>query len=154
MDELSALLAMQLTFPFSPQRAKALMGSWTSAAELWHEQIDSSSPLYPILKKGLWKKEMELAYQSGFHLIGIHDKTYPRGLHKLPDPPLVLYYRGSLFSSDQKAIGIVGTRTPSSHGKTLAEKIGQECALSDITVVSGLACGIDTAAHQGALRDC
>ncbi|MBS3905120.1 MAG: DNA-processing protein DprA [Simkania sp.] len=152
MEELSALLAMQLAFPWSPLRAKALIEQWGSAKALWQERIEPTSPLYPILQTGAWKQEMDAAQQAGIRLIGCHDAIYPTSLHQLPDPPLVLYCKGHLLPHDQNALAIIGTRKPSSQGLMTAETFGHTCARSFVTVISGLAKGIDTAAHQGALQ--
>ncbi len=153
MEELSALVALQLAFPFTPLRAKALVKQWGCASALWQERIDSNSPLFPILQKGLWEKEMDAAKYAGVNLLGIHDAAYPKSLYQLSDHPLVLYYRGDLLPADAGSIAIVGSRAASPQGLTIAEKIGQECTARGITVISGLALGIDTAAHQGAMKN-
>jgi len=76
---------------------------------------------------------------------------YPRMLREIPDPPGVLFTRGDLLPGDAVAIGIVGTRRATHYGKQQAERLAGALARAGITVVSGLARGIDTAAHRGAL---
>ncbi len=79
------------------------------------------------------------------------DPAYPRLLQEIPLPPPVLYVRGSLSPADEWALAIVGTRRASAYGKQMTEKLAGELARQSITVVSGLARGIDTAAHHAAL---
>ena len=79
------------------------------------------------------------------------DPAYPRLLQEIPLPPPVLYVRGSLAPQDEWALGIVGTRRATPYGKQMTEKLAGELARQNITIVSGLARGIDTAAHHAAL---
>jgi DNA processing protein len=79
------------------------------------------------------------------------DPDYPPLLREIHDPPMVLYYRGDLEAVKRACIGVVGTRDASGYGTDLAKKLGYQLAFAGIGVVSGLARGIDTAAHQGAL---
>ena len=85
-------------------------------------------------------------------LLTWRDENYPSALREIEDFPPLLFVRGSLQERDRFAIAIVGTRRPTSYGRTVAEKLGRELARYGLTVVSGGARGIDTAAHTGALR--
>lgn len=76
---------------------------------------------------------------------------YPQLLNELFDPPALLWHRGEYLPQDQNAVAIVGTRKASEYGKKVAYQFAKALAAQGITVVSGLALGIDTAAHQGAL---
>jgi DNA processing protein len=80
------------------------------------------------------------------------EEDYPRILREMPDAPPVLCWAGRLLPRDEPAVAIVGTRTPTREGLAMAEALGRACAAAEITVVSGLALGCDTAAHQGALE--
>jgi len=82
----------------------------------------------------------------------IWDEPYPAHLRKIYDPPPFLFYRGTLLERDAAAIAIVGTRTPSPYGIRIADRFASGLAGRGITVVSGLARGIDTVAHGAALR--
>lgn len=84
-------------------------------------------------------------------LVTVLDDEYPANLRMIHNHPPFLFGRGSLESSDERAIAVVGTRRPSDDGRRAAEHIGGRLAERGITVVSGLATGIDTAAHLGAL---
>lgn len=77
---------------------------------------------------------------------------YPKLLAEIPDPPPVLYMKGSITSADALAIAIVGSRRSTPYGVRVAERLGASLARVGFTVVSGLARGIDTAAHRGALK--
>jgi DNA processing protein len=79
------------------------------------------------------------------------DPAYPRLLREIPMPPPVLYVRGGLAPQDEWALAIVGTRRASPYGRQMTEKLAGELARQNITVVSGLARGIDTVAHHAAL---
>lgn len=90
--------------------------------------------------------------QYDARLITMDDPAYPARLAEIYDPPLVLFVRGNWNDADEPCVAIVGTRTPSSYGARMAEQLGRELAARGVTVVSGLATGIDAAAHRGALE--
>lgn len=88
------------------------------------------------------------------HAIQILDRqstSYPPLLRQIHDPPNILYQQGELLPQDEVAIAVVGTRHASQYGKTVAERLARDLANSGITVVSGLARGVDAAAHRAAL---
>jgi DNA processing protein len=87
----------------------------------------------------------------GVELICIDDESYPAQLRDLRTPPPLLYVRGSLRPEDTRAVAVVGTREPDRAGAALARRLGHEFATRGFTIVSGLARGIDTAGHRGAL---
>lgn len=97
-------------------------------------------------ERDLWKLE-----RMGAWLLTIKDDRYPSPLLHLPDAPPVLYVLGTMERGDEAMIAVVGTRKPTDYGRRIAHHIGMELAGRGITVVSGLAEGIDTAAHKGAL---
>ncbi len=88
----------------------------------------------------------------GGRVITYWDNEYPAELKNIYDPPAILYLLGTLSDRDVDAIAIVGTRSPSIYGKAIAEKITGELADTGITVISGLARGIDSAAHTAAVQ--
>jgi DNA processing protein len=77
---------------------------------------------------------------------------YPAPLRWIPDPPLVLYVRGTLVPEDHLALAVIGSRQPSNYGKLMVQRLSTELARYGFTVVSGLARGIDSLAHQSALQ--
>ncbi|MDA0977175.1 MAG: DNA-processing protein DprA [Proteobacteria bacterium] len=90
--------------------------------------------------------------QQGNHLVSVIDADYPERLREIHDPPALLFASGrrSLLSSDH-CLAVVGARSASAYGRAQAERIAREVAAQGVTIVSGLALGIDGAAHQGAL---
>ncbi len=97
------------------------------------------------------EQEIELAAQHDIAIITEADDAYPRMLREIHDPPGVLFIHGSLAAEDTLAIGIVGTRHASHYGLAQAERLAGSLARAGLTIVSGLARGIDAAAHRGAL---
>jgi DNA processing protein len=89
--------------------------------------------------------------ERGAHAVGITDPGYPQALKHTADPPFVLYVRGSL-EEIEPAVAIVGTRSPTPYGRETAMGMARSLSAMGVTVVSGLARGIDTAAHIGALE--
>jgi len=97
------------------------------------------------------EKEIELCAQKGIDFLLYSDRDYPAMLKEIADPPLLLYKKGTLIENDRNAIAIVGTRHPSFYGRNQAKRFAQELAARGLTIVSGLARGIDQVAHDGAL---
>lgn len=95
--------------------------------------------------------EIERVHRAGARVLTLRDPAYPEALRQIHDPPTVLYCLGELTPRDRTAIGVVGTRKPTAYGETCAKKLSYQLAYAGITVVSGLARGVDTLAHQAAL---
>ena len=99
---------------------------------------------------GMAEREIERARELGVAIVTCEDVIYPRNLLNIYDYPPVLYMKGSLCP-EEICVAVVGSRLASVYGRYTTEKISRELALQGITVVSGLARGIDAAAHRGAL---
>jgi DNA processing protein len=97
------------------------------------------------------EQELAKAEDSGVAIITTDDPAYPGNLRTTPDPPLYLYVKGTLRPEDANAVAIVGTRNPTHYGRTVTRRTAYELAATGFTIVSGLARGIDTQAHRGAL---
>lgn len=97
-------------------------------------------------------QQLRLMKEFNVDMVTLDDPEYPLALGEIYDPPLVLFCRGHLHERDRYAVAIVGTRRATPYGLRMAEKLGRELANRGITVVSGMANGIDTAAHRGALE--
>ena len=95
--------------------------------------------------------ELELAEKLGAWLINFDDQRYPVVLKRIYDPPPVLYVKGTLTRDDNLCISIVGTRRCSLYGQEQASRLAHFLASAGFTIISGMALGIDAAAHQGAL---
>jgi DNA processing protein len=96
--------------------------------------------------------EERAAARLGAKIVTLIDPDYPPALKEIHDPPLALYVRGTLEARDRQSIAMVGSRRSSHYGRTVADRLGYQLAKVGLTVVSGLARGIDTAAHQGVLK--
>jgi DNA processing protein len=98
-----------------------------------------------------WERELELSAKHGVRLICWEDAEYPKMLLQTPDPPICLYVRGSVEPEDAASMAIVGSRRCTRYGAEQAESFGASLAYAGFTIVSGMARGVDTAAHRGAL---
>ncbi len=97
------------------------------------------------------KKELERAEKAGISIITLNDPSYPAILRNIHDPPFLLYVKGDPKTLACAGIGIVGARAATEYGKRVSKNMAARLAGKGLTVISGLALGIDTAAHKGAL---
>lgn len=97
------------------------------------------------------QSQLELCRQNDIQIITRSDSNYPKPLAEIYDPPNLLFCRGELLDIDQVAIAIVGTRHASNYGRAIATRLATGLAMAGFTIVSGLARGIDAAAHRAAL---
>lgn len=112
----------------------------------WIEKIKS------VRESEDFKKELSYIEEEKLGIISFKDKDYPESLLNIYDPPPVLYVKGSLGFDMSCCIAIVGSRKCSSYGLRIAEELAYELASKGIVIVSGMARGIDSAAHKGALK--
>ncbi|MCK4436648.1 DNA-processing protein DprA [bacterium] len=162
MHDLRYWLALNAIYGLGTQRMRLLLrrfGSPKATLEAPYKQLKEVPGIGGELagRTANWNKYIDL--EKEFALIEKHkvkviimeDKSYPQLLSKIFDPPLVLYVKGEFLPADQVPIAIVGSRRPSIYGRMTAERLGRELAGRGLTVVSGMARGIDSAAHKGAL---
>ena len=97
-------------------------------------------------------KLLEKLEKSNIKVTTIFDENYPQNLKNIYDAPVILYYYGNMSESDRYSIGIVGTRTPSDYGRKVCRDLSKELANRGLPVVSGLAIGIDSIAHNSCLE--
>lgn len=109
------------------------------------ERLTAAPPLDQV------EAELQVAARHGIQLTTLRDPSYPAALQQIDDPPPVLYRRGTLTPDDALAVAIVGTRHATRYGLEQAEQLAAALARAGVSVVSGLARGIDAAAHRGAL---
>ena len=95
---------------------------------------------------------MEALSQRGVRAVHWNSEDYPPRLKEIHDPPPVLYYLGELLPEDQFSVAVVGTRSPTTYGREAAAALSRDLASAGITIVSGLALGIDGVAHRAALE--
>lgn len=107
------------------------------------------------IRGGSWQRfageECRRLRSSGARLVTFTATDYPKSLFEIPDPPPFLYVRGDLRSTEH-AVAVVGSRRASSYGILTTQRMAEALAQAGVTVVSGMARGVDTAAHKGALR--
>jgi DNA processing protein len=144
-------------------RATALIGAlgtpenvYFAGEDEWREAVDLPEPVLKELQDRSTdraERTLELCDRTGTRLLTMQDASYPERLRAIYNPPPVLYYKGQLPSIDEEAaLGVIGTRSPTAYGQNAALKLCYKLASSGMLIVSGMAKGIDTAAHLGALR--
>ena len=147
---------------FNPIAFRKLLVYFNSLKDAWSaeigqfQQADLDKSVVENIRKQRPKInpdwEMERLIKEEIDLITIHDKNYPKLLKEIYTPPALLYIKGDLKSSDQLSLGIVGTRRLSVYGRQITPLIAADLSQAGLTIVSGLARGIDTLAHQAALK--
>jgi len=98
------------------------------------------------------EKQLATAAKAGFQLLPLTSDSYPPLLKQIADPPLALYVRGDVKALAEYAVAMVGTRRPTAYGSSVAHRLAADLAQRRLTIVSGLARGIDSASHRGALE--
>lgn len=121
------------------------------------EKIDQLSPaMQDLLKRKPIQypiaRELELIREYGCQIVTLYDDAYPQYLKEIDTPPLVLYIRGKFTPEDSLSLSIVGSRDAKDYGRKVSYQLSYQLAQRGLAVVSGLAKGIDTAAHRGALE--
>ncbi len=138
----------KLILQFNPI-SKVFDASSSELSEIIGEKL--ISPIRNAKRKSV-EPELAVLKKLGAKLIIFKDSAYPENLKNLPDAPPFLYVRGEILPQDMLSISVIGARRASHYGRLIAEKFAYEFAMSGITVVSGLARGIDSCAHRGALK--
>lgn len=114
--------------------------------------IRSAAEVHASMRQADVEGELERVERAGATLIAIDDDDYPTLLRHIQDPPPLLYVRGGLQRTDAVAVGVVGSRKCTAYGREQADRLSAACASAGLTVVSGGARGIDTAAHRAVVR--
>lgn len=154
-----AWLGLALVAKLTPRRALALVRHFgsprtvldASAAELVRAGVPR--PVVGEIGKAIVRARTEAGaiVAAGARLVTLSDTDYPARLREIAHPPLVLTVRGSLLGPDEVAVAIVGARRASAYGLRMARELAEGLAQAGVTVVSGLAAGVDAAAHRAAL---
>jgi DNA processing protein len=147
--------------PFGPVRAKLLISYFGSAEAAWKTDLKSLRNINLSEKVvggfGIYRKSFDFdSYFSKLSKLSvkytvIDEPDYPQNLKEIDNPPYVLYYLGTLSKNDRNAVAIVGSRKMSSYGKEVTQRLASELASLGITIVSGLALGVDACAHEACL---
>jgi len=163
MDAREALVALNLIDGIGPVRARQLLEHFADPPAILSA---STAQLLRVGGIGLetaaaiagWEKNIDLngeldrIEKFGCHIVIQSDENYPELLRQIYDPPIVLYVKGALLPKDKNAVAMVGSRMTTHYGVESARKLAFQLAYIGVTIVSGGARGIDTAAHQGALH--
>jgi DNA processing protein len=162
MTRKEAFIALNMVPRLGPVNVRRLLqtlGSPDRVLTASRDELNGIDGLSPDIADSIvsWEssvdlqREMHQVKEFGAAVLSLDDHEYPAQLREIHDPPTVLYVWGKLEPGDRHAIGVVGSRRTSHYGLECAKKLSYQIAHSGLTVVSGLARGIDTAAHQGAL---
>lgn len=155
-------LALSLTPGMGPVRGHRLVQHFgsierifvASLTELEAAGLPAAAAQSIALNKSysLAEEEFMKARDVGAELIPFSDERYPERLKEIYDPPLVLYLRGDVGLLSQPSLGVVGTRHPTPYGIGMAERLANDLGSRGLVIVSGMARGVDTHAHRGALN--
>ncbi len=156
-------LRLSLLPGIGPRLQKVLLDHFGSPAALFaasQNELQQVPGIGPKLARGIVEHrdpieaqaELDACRARGVDLILRDDERYPPQLAEIHDPPAVLYCRGTIEPRDNLAVALVGSRRCTLYGKQQAERLAADLARAGVTVVSGLARGIDAAAHQGAIH--
>jgi len=162
MDSREALIALNLIEGVGPVRARTLMehfGDPVAIVKATRQELLQVRSIGEETATAIanWEKEVDLAGELkrmqdfGCSVLIQSDPDYPAALREIYDPPLVLYVKGALGAKDKNSVAIVGSRQTTHYGIETARKLAYQLAYVGVTVTSGGARGIDTAAHQGAM---
>lgn len=163
MTDREAYVALNMTEGLGPIKVRALidrLGSPQAVFEAGDAALRSVKGIGEKLCSSILlqrtqidpQAEIEKAASLGVRVVTQLDAEYPDALKSIYDPPLVLYMRGEFKPGDRHAMAMVGSRKCTHYGLTTADRMAYQLAQTGFTIVSGLARGIDTASHQGALK--
>lgn len=161
MDEVAFWVGFNLVRGIGPKRMRMLLDHFGNLRAAWEASalslagagLDarSISSLQETRSKVSLDREMERVQAAGAAVLTWQDAEYPKPLRKIPASPPVLYVRGKMLPRDEMAVAVVGTRKASTYGREVAHMLTSELARCGVTIVSGLARGIDGEAHRAAL---
>lgn len=143
-----------------PARLRRLVDHFGTLQQAWHApEVELRRCLEdrPVAELIVKRRELDLAaVMTGIERNGVQiatpvDERYPSLLAEIAAPPPVLYYRGELLETDRMAVGVVGTRRVTAYGREMTTRIAGDLARAGVTIVSGLARGVDGVAHEAAL---
>ena len=154
-------LALALTQGLGPTRSRKLVEHFGGAEAVFRASLTelestgiqavSAQSIATGKSAELAREEMARAAGAGVTVISMEDPVYPPHLKEIYDPPLILYVRGNLEVLTQPGIAMVGTRHPTPYGSGMAERLACDLAAQGLVIISGMARGVDTASHRGAI---
>ena len=162
MDNTHYYLGFNMVNGIGPARLDRLIECCGSIEAAWHADLlqlpaagldaKTTNALLAARRTLDLEAERQRVEQAGFQLISRDDDNYPAALAQIPAPPPLLYVRGQISAVDDWSIAVVGTRSPSTYGREVTRRIVGELAAAGVTIVSGLAMGVDAVAHATALE--
>jgi DNA processing protein len=160
-QEATCWLALALTPALGPTRTRKLVEHFGSPARVLQAsltELEGTGMLAVSAQSIATGKSLDLAQQecgkaseAGARIIALSDPEYPVRLKEIYDPPVVLYVRGNVEVLGKPGIAVVGTRHPTPYGIGMAERLSTDLAAHGLVIISGMARGVDTAAHRGAI---
>jgi len=154
-------LALSLTPGLGPTRARKIVEHFGSAEAVFRASLTelegagiqavSAQSLATGKSTELAREEIARATAAGVAVISMEDASYPARLKEIYDPPLILYVRGDVEVLTKPGIAMVGTRHPTPYGSGMAERLACDLAAQGLVIISGMARGVDTASHRGAI---
>ena len=162
MNEKRYWVGFNLVKGIGAVRLQGLRDHFGDLALAWQAPVDALQAAGLSLKLALRVEQMRTdadldrilaqAEAQGIEILTWDDEFYPPRLKEIDQPPPVLYMRGTLTAEDSWAVAVVGTRRISAYGRQVAEELASFLAANGVTVISGLARGVDAVAHQSALK--
>lgn len=163
MNHTDYLLALQTIDGLGPIRLKAILEYFKDPKLAWEAdvkqflEIGIPRPTIELLQKTRKKlnppQYVQSIKEAGIKWISIFDDIYPKLLAQIYDPPVILYFKGEIDDWNSPAIAVVGTRKMTGYGRVVTERFTRTLAASGLTIVSGLARGVDAEAHWAAVRE-
>ena len=154
-------MALALTEGLGPTRARRLVEHFGSIESVFHASLTEleAAGIQAVSAQSLGTgKSLELAHEEAVkaranqvEIVAFDDACYPPRLREIYDPPLLLYVRGATDVLSLAGIAVIGTRHPTPYGTGMAERLACDLARQDLVIFSGMARGVDTASHRGAL---
>ena len=154
-------LALSLTPGLGPTRSRKLVEHFGSAEAIFRASLTelegsgmqavSAQSIATGKSAELAREEIARAAAAGIAIVSMDDPSYPPRLKEIYDPPLILYVRGAVEALTRPGIAMVGTRHPTPYGSGMSERLACDLAAQGLVIISGMARGVDTASHRGAI---
>lgn len=161
MKDIAYLVALHNIDGLGTVRLQKIIQHFESPKEVWGANIKDfttlgiPSAVLEKIKIAFKNTDPEKYYdeiiRSDIHITTLLDDDYPEMLKQIYDPPMIIYYQGTLLKDEKRTIGVVGTRKVSGYGRFVTEKFTKDLVSNKFTIVSGLALGVDSIAHQSTL---
>jgi DNA processing protein len=160
-EQASQWLALALTPGLGPTRVRHLVDRFGNVAAIFRASLTEleATGLLAVSAQSigtgksieLAQEELERSKAAGAHIVSFDDSRYPVRLREIYDPPIILYVRGEVGVLSQPGVAVVGTRHPTPYGSGMAERLAIDLSAHGLVIISGMARGVDTAAHRGVI---